>query len=141
MKILNQLKVLATKYLKEKNKEYLIATRNIINALQNKQKDKKNNLTEQEEIQVLKNLRKKSLESIEAYKKGNRQDLVKLEKIDLKIIEQFLPKELSEEKTKEIIEKVIQKLNTKDIGLIMKELKQYKNINMGLASKIIRTLI
>ena len=154
-----ELKRLANKYLREGKKDnskkyYQIATKNIICALQKKAKEKfaiisktkpkdkiKSEdffLTEQEEIAVLKNLRKKSLESIKAYTNGNRLELAEKEKIDLKIIEKFLPKELGEEETKKLVDEIFERLKTKNIGLLMKELKVYDNINMKLASQLVR---
>lgn len=157
--ILEKLKKLSNSYLKESVKDkskkyYQIACKNIVNALQEKAKEKfvivskskpkedikleDFSLTKQEEIAVLKNMRKKSLESIKAYTEGDRLELAEKEKIDLKIIEKFLPKELSEEETKKIVDELFDKLNTKNIGLIMKELKVHDNINMKMASKLVR---
>lgn len=162
--IRRELKKLANKYLREGKKDnskkyYQIATKNIINDLQKKAKEKLAvisktkpreeiksedfSLTEQEEIAVLKNLRKKSLESIKAYTDGNRLELAEKEKIDLKIIEEFLPKELSEEETKKLVDDIFQKLKDANkgavtIGSVMKELKIHSNMNMGLASQLVR---
>ena len=150
--ILEKLKKLSNDYLRESKKDkskeyYKIATKNIINSLLIKLKDKSRNkedeafLTEQEEISVLKNLRKKSLESIKAYTNGNRLELAEKEKIDLEIIEKFLPKELGEEETTKIVKEILKRLDTNKIGLVMKELKIYSNINMGIASKIVKKLL
>ncbi len=143
MTILQKVKKLANSYLKEGKKDYLLASKNIINAIQNKQKSQKEDLTEKDEIAVLKNLRKKSLESIEAFTKGNRLELAEKEKIDLSIIEKFLPKELSEEETKKLVESIFQKLKTVSIGTItmgsvMEELKFSDDVNMKLASQLVR---
>lgn len=149
MEILKSLKELANDYLKgkieeedkNKNKEYRLATKSIINAIQNKQKIKGKDFTEMDSIAILKNLKKKSLESISIFTKGNRLDLVEKEKIDLFIIEKFLPKELSEEETKKIVDEVFNRLKTDSIGFIMKELKVHNNINMKLASILVKDLL
>lgn len=64
-------------------------------------------------------------ESIEEFKKGNRQDLVDklLKEIDL--LSKYLPKQLTEEEINSEIDKVFDKVkptSMKDMGLIMKEL-------------------
>ena len=64
---------------------------------------------------------------VNLYKKGNRQDLLKVEEAEIKIIDTFLPKQLSEEETKKICVETIKTLgasNIKDMGKIMGFLKK-----------------
>jgi hypothetical protein len=66
-------------------------------------------------------------ESIDIYKKNNRPDLLAVEQKEHEIISTFLPKQLSEEETKNICNEIIKKLNAssiKDIGKVMGELKK-----------------
>lgn len=60
-------------------------------------------LTEEDEIKMLSSAAKKRREAIEQFENAGRQELAENEKIELKVIENYLPKQLSEE---EIIEKV-----------------------------------
>ena len=70
---------------------------------------------------------KQRKESAETYKQGNRDDLQKKELEEIKIIEEFLPKQLLEDEVIQIIEDLISQNNISDIrgmGKIMSELKK-----------------
>ena len=76
---------------------------------------------------LLKKMVKQRAESIEIYKKNNRNDLLEIEQNEYEIITNFLPKQLSEEDTKKICEEIIAKLGAnsiKDMGKVMGALKQ-----------------
>ena len=84
--------------------------------------------TDGEDIKkLLKKMIKQRVESIDIYKKNNRQDLLMVEQKELEIISTFLPKQLGEEETKNICNEIITKLNAssiKDIGKVMGVLKK-----------------
>ena len=84
--------------------------------------------TDDEDIKKLfKKMVKQRAESIEIYKKNNRSDLLEVEQNEYNILSSFLPKQLNEEDTKKICEKIISKLNAnsiKDMGKVMGELKK-----------------
>lgn len=64
-------------------------------------------------------------ESIEEFKKGNRQDLVDKLLKEIELLNKYLPKQLTEEEINTEIDKVFDKVkptSVKDMGLIMKEL-------------------
>ena len=70
---------------------------------------------------------KQRAESIEIYKKNNRSDLLEIEQNEYDIINNYLPKQLSDEDTKKICEETISKLGAssiKDMGKVMGELKK-----------------
>ena len=76
---------------------------------------------------LLKKMIKQRDESIEIYKKNNRQDLLEIEQKEHEIISAFLPKQLGEEETKNICNEIIKKLNAssiKDMGKVMGALKK-----------------
>ena len=76
---------------------------------------------------LLKKMIKQRDESIEIYKKNNRQDLMAVEQKEHEIISAFLPKQLGEEETKNICNEIIKKLNAssiKDMGKVMGTLKK-----------------
>lgn len=82
-------------------------------------------LSELEELDRLNKAAKQRRESYETFKNAGRIDLADKELTELKIIENYLPKQLSESELIEIIQKAKQKTganSAKDIGLIMKEL-------------------
>ena len=76
---------------------------------------------------LLKKMIKQRAESIDIYKKNNREDLLKIEENEHKILSNYLPKQLSEEETKKICSEVAQKIGAssiKDMGKVMGELKK-----------------
>ena len=76
---------------------------------------------------LLKKMIKQRDESIEIYKKNDRQDLLLVEQKEHEIISAFLPKQLSEEETKNICDEIIKKINAssiKDMGKVMGALKK-----------------
>ena len=78
-------------------------------------------------ISILVKMVKQRKESAETYKQGNRDDLCKKELEEIKIIEEFLPKQLLEDEVTKIVEDLISQNKISDIsgmGLIMSELKK-----------------
>ena len=76
---------------------------------------------------LLKKMIKQRSESIEIYKKNNRQDLLEVEQKEQDILSSFLPKQLSEEETKKICTETASALGAssiKDMGKVMGELKK-----------------
>ncbi len=88
-------------------------------------KMERNSCSDEIVIDIVSKQVKTHKESIEEFKKGNRQDLVNklLKEIDL--LSKYLPKQLTEEEINSEIDKVFDKVkptSMKDMGLIMKEL-------------------
>ncbi len=77
-------------------------------------------LTESDIFDVVKKQAKTHKESIEAYQEAQRDELVEKETQELKILEEFLPEELSDEELKKILEPV-KSLGETNFGLIMKK--------------------
>lgn len=89
-----------------------------------KQIDKGEELTDDEVSAVLTSNAKQRRDSIEQFKAGGRQDLVDKETAELEVIKNYLPKQLSEDKLREIIGRAIEKTGADSpakMGLIMKE--------------------
>src|SRR3989344_7309263 len=102
----------------------------ILSSLHNKEIEKRGkgentDLTDEEVMEVLVKEAKKRQESIDAYEKGGRNDLVDKESKELKIIKKYLPPQLNEEEIRDLVNKKITQLGvseSKDFGLVMKEL-------------------
>lgn len=80
---------------------------------------------------------KQRRESIELYKKGNRQDLVDQESAEIAVIEKFLPAQMDEAATKEAVAKAITAVGAasiKDMGKVMGELKKAYTGQMDFAA-------
>ena len=102
---------------------------------------KQDNLSDSEVLSLLQNLIKQRKDSIEAFNKANRQDLIDKEKAEIDVIEVFMPTQKNENETEEIIENIIAQNNfssLKDMGKLMNILKsEYPGIiDMGVAGKI-----
>jgi len=111
--------------LKENNSEAKSAIRSILAAIKNIEIDKGTILSDQEIISVLHKEIKIRNEAIEGAQKNNRQDLIDVAKIDINIISQFLPEELSDDRIHEMVRETIEDMNAKgisDMGKVMKEL-------------------
>lgn len=83
-------------------------------------------MSEDEHIAVLKKLAKQRRESIEQYAAANRQDLVDAESAELKLLETYLPAQLSKEQVEKTVLDVIAALGAssiKDMGAVMKEVQ------------------
>jgi uncharacterized protein len=110
---------------KARDKVRLSALRMMKTVLHNREIDMKRDLTEPEFIQALSSMVKQRRDSIEQFEKGGRTDLVEKEQAELKVIQEFMPQQMSEEDITGAIEKAIQEVNAvgaKDMGKVMKAL-------------------
>ena len=118
--------------LKEKNRTLISTLRLIIAGIKDKDiafrsKDNKEGIKDEDIKQLLKKMIKQRNESIEIYKKGNRNDLLDIEKKEVQIISKFLPTQLNEEETNKICQEAINKVgatSVKDMGKVMGMLKK-----------------
>ena len=103
--------------------------------------------TDDEDIKkLLKKMVKQRAESIDIYKKNNRNDLLEVEQNEYDILAGFLPKQLGEEETKKICADLIAKLGAnsiKDMGKVMGELKKTHSdeIDFAKAGPMIKDLL
>ena len=116
--------------LKNKDKTVYPTLRLIISAIKDfkiASKIKEGSLKDQEIISILKKMNKQRNDSCAAYKKAGREDLLKKEQEEISIINNFLPKQMSDEETKKICKRVIESLQAKsikDMGKVMGALKK-----------------
>ena len=135
--------------IKEKDSNSINTLRLVRSAIKDKQisiRGKQDNLSDSDLISLLQSLIKQRKDSIEAFGKANRDDLIAKEKAEIEVIEVFLPKQKSEDETKKIIEFIIEenKLTTiKDMGELMNKLRSeyLGEIDMGVASKIAKSCL
>ena len=95
---------------------------------------------------LLKKMIKQRNESIEVYKKNNRDDLLKIEQQEQEILSSYLPKQLSEEETRNICSEIINETKAssiKDMGKVMGELKKkYSDtLDFSIAGKVLKELL
>ena len=103
--------------------------------------------TDNEDIKkLLKKMIKQRSESIEIYKKNNRNDLLEVEEAEVSVLSEYLPKQLSDEDTKKICSEIITATGAssiKDMGRVMGELKKNHadTIDFSRAGAILKELL
>jgi len=109
--------------LKAREKEKVTVLRGLKSDIKYRQIDKKDMLTDEEVTEVVSSYAKKCQDSIDAFKKGNREDLIEKTEFELEVIAKYLPEQLSEEKLREIIIAAIEETGVdspQKMGLVMK---------------------
>ncbi|MCL2669538.1 MAG: GatB/YqeY domain-containing protein [Syntrophaceae bacterium] len=110
---------------KAQDKLRLSALRMLKSALHNREIELKRELQELEFLQLIASMVKQRKDSIEQFAKGGRNDLVEKEEAELKVIEAFLPAQLSEADVDAAIGAAIEEAGAtgiRDMGKVMKAL-------------------
>jgi uncharacterized protein YqeY len=150
MSLKNQIEEKLNKALKDKDKNIYPTLRLMVSAIKdaeiaNRTKEKKE-VSNSDITAILKKMIKQRNESCEVYKKAGREELLNNETKEIKVISDFLPKQLSEEETKKICEDTIKSIGAvsiKDMGKVMGALKsKYSNtLDFSKVSPIIKNLL
>ena len=120
--------------MKAKDEHRLTTLRMVKSALKNKAIDKRAELTDAEEAQILTTLIKQRRESVESFLKGNRPELAQKEREEIVMIEAYMPQMASEEQVRAVVQKAIAQLTEnaggvrpgpKDMGTAMKIAQQW----------------
>ena len=127
--------------LKTKDKTEISTYRLILSAIKNidianRSGAKKKETDDADIKKLLKKMIKQRVESIDIYKKNNRQDLQEVEQKEHNILSSFLPKQLTDEETKKICSELVNTLGVssiKDMGKVMGELKKNYSDNLDFA--------
>ena len=110
--------------MKNKNKMALTALRAVKSAilLHKTQKSSDGGLSDEDEMKILQKLVKQRKDSADIYTVQGRNDLADPELKEAELIQQFLPKALSEDEVKEVIKSIIDETGAggmKDMGKVM----------------------
>ena len=137
--------------IKSKNLEKVNTLRLIKSAIKNKDienrtSESNNEIKDNQIMVLLQNLIKQRKDSIESFKTALRDDLIVKEQFEIDLISQFMPKQLNERETEEIIIEMIKKQNfssLKDMGALMNNLKsEYAgSVDMATAGKIAKLIL
>jgi len=127
--------------LKTKDKAEISTYRLILSAIKdidiaNRSGPNKKETDDSDIKKLLKKMIKQRVESIDIYKKNNRQDLLEVEQKEHDILSSFLPKQLTDEETKKICSDIVNDLGAnsiKDMGKVMGELKKNYSDNLDFA--------
>ena len=133
--------------IKEKDNNAINTLRLIKSSIKDKEialRSKQEKLHDKDILSLLQNMIKQRKDSIEAFAKANRNDLIEKEQNEVLVIEKFLPQQLSEGEAQKIIAKIIKENNLsslKDMGKLMSIIKTnyVGKIDMGVAGKIAKS--
>ena len=110
--------------MKAKNNDLVMVLRDIKNKLAQAEKEKKEELTKKDCIDVLTKMAKARKQSIEMYQKSTRTDLVEKEQNELDIIEEYLPKQMEKDEIASAVMEIVKDngfSGMQDMGKVMKE--------------------
>jgi uncharacterized protein YqeY len=119
--------------MKAKDEHRLTTLRMVKSALKNKEIEKREALTDAEESQILTTLIKQRKESVESFTKGGRPELAEKERVEIGMIEGYLPQAAGEDEVRRIVQGVMAhmqqdaggvKPGPKDMGAAMQAAKQ-----------------
>jgi uncharacterized protein YqeY len=141
----------------EKNELVILVLRTVNSEIHNKEIEKKassyakasedkEEVTEEDIVDILMSETKKRKEAIEEFRKGNRQDLAEKEKKELEILKKYLPEQMGEEQIREEAKKAIEEAGAtgpQDTGKVMSILmpKLKGKAEGGVVSKIVGELL
>ena len=111
------------KAMKAGEKQKVSCLRMIMSAFKYKQVELKHELSEQDQIQILRTQMKQVNESLDQYKQGGREDLAAAEEQNLAILKSYLPEQLSDEEITSVARRIISETSAtkKDFGMVMKK--------------------
>ena len=114
--------------------------------IENRTSESNNEINNNQIMVLLQNLIKQRKDSIESFKAASRDDLIVIEQFEIDLISQFLPKQLNERETEEIIIQMIKKQNfssIKDMRSLIDNLKsEYAgSVNLAMAGKIAKLIL
>lgn len=135
--------------IKNKDQQKIDTLRLIRSAIKDKDistrtSENKEGVNDAEILSLLINLIKQRKDSIEQFQKAKRDDLIKNEQSEIKIIKEYLPQEKTQEETEKIINEIIISNNLesiKDMGKLMSIIKNdyAGEVDMGLVGKIAKS--
>ena len=129
--------------MKSKDKEKLSVLRMVKGAMQLEEINVKHELNDDEVIKIISKQIKTRKDSIVEFEKGNRADLIESTTNEIKILEEYMPEQMTEEEISKVIDKVFAEVNPngpKDMGKIMSSISPLVKgkADMGLVNKMIK---
>ena len=137
--------------LKSKDKNKISTYRLILSGIKdldisNRSGPDKKETDENDIKKLLKKMIKQRSESIDVYKKSNRNDLLEIEQGEVNVLSEYLPKQLGEDETRKLCLEIIEKTGAssiKDMGKVMGELKKNHSddIDFSKAGSILKEIL
>ncbi|WP_428085887.1 GatB/YqeY domain-containing protein [Candidatus Thioglobus sp.] len=130
--------------MKAKDKDALKAVRMILGAIKQREIDERIDLSDAQVVAVIQKMVKQRKDSITQFKEAGRTDLVDVEEAELVVINNYMPKQLSEAEIATAVDKAISDTGAssmQDMGKLMGVLKAQLDgkADMGVVSTLIRS--
>lgn len=123
MSLLERLENEFKEALKARDESKVSILRMLKASIKNRQIEKRASLSDDEIYDILNSFIKRGRESIEQFSKAGREDLAEKEREEIRIIQSYLPEQLSEDGVRRLVEEIIEETGAKgmgDIGKVMK---------------------
>lgn len=132
-----------------KNEDRKRVLGNLIAQMKNKEielRAKNKELSEEDIISLIQKIIKQNTEANEMFAKGSRNDLIEQNNIEINILQEFLPKQLTDEEINDIIKSTIVNVNAvsiKDMGKVISQIKsKYTGqVDMSIVSSKIKEIL
>lgn len=112
--------------MRSKDSEKLNAIRLLQSSIKQKEVDDRVEIDDTMILNIIEKMLKQRRDSIEAFKKANRNDLVEKEEFEVRILQAYMPEPLSLEDVEKEIDRAIKAIDAnsmKDMGLVMNAVK------------------
>jgi uncharacterized protein YqeY len=112
--------------MRSKDSPLLGAIRLLLAAIKQKEVDERIELVDADIVSIIDKMLKQRRDSISAFSKADRKDLVEKEEFELKVLQDYMPQQLTEQEVEEAIVAAIESAGAnsmKDMGAIMNILK------------------
>ena len=132
--------------MKSGDKEKANALRTLISKLKDEQIKLRKDISDEETLKIIKTLVKQRRESAEIYSKAGREELAEKENFEINILDNYLPKLMSDEDVLSLIKKIVDETNAKDLSDIGKVMPLVMQRGKGkvdgkIANRILRSLL
>ena len=129
--------------MRERNKDRTSTLRMALSELKKEEIDNKIELSNEDSIKILQRMIKQRKESMSQFLNAQRNDLAEKEELEIVILQDFLPEQMSEEDINKLVIEAINETDAKelkDIGKVMAFLKTkiQGNADMGVVSKLVK---
>ena len=112
--------------MRSKDSERLGAVRLLLASIKQKEVDERVELIDEDIVSIIEKMLKQRRDSIEAFNKADRKDLVQKEELEIKVLQDYMPQQLSEVEVEKAIFDAIENSGAKsmkDMGAVMGILK------------------
>ena len=129
--------------MKKGDKEKTTTLRMAISEIKKEEIDKQTDLNEENTISIIQKMIKQRKDSSNQFRSANRDELAAKEEMEIKILTEFLPEQISEEEITEIVREAIIRegaSSPQDMGKIMRSLKSnlQGKADMAVVSKVVK---